>query len=69
MNEALLGTQGTIFLLLYLISLIGIGIVGLLKSKENSMQDFYLGGAGFGVGILFLTMYYNAPKNQDNLIA
>ena len=57
MNEPLLGTQGTIFLMLYLLSLIGVGIVGLLKSKENSMQDFYLGGAGFGVTILFLTMY------------
>lgn len=57
MNEPLLGTQGTIFLMLYLLSLIGVGIIGLLKSKENSMQDFYLGGAGFGVTILFLTMY------------
>ena len=57
MNKALLDTQGTIFLIVYLVSLIGVGIVGLLRSKEKSMQDFYLGGAGFGVGILFLTMY------------
>jgi len=57
MDKGLLDTQGTIFLLLYLLSLIGVGIVGLLKSKESSMQDFYLGGAGFGVTILFLTMY------------
>ena len=57
MDKGILGTQGTIFLVLYLVSLIGVGVVGLLKSKENSMQDFYLGGAGFGVGILFLTMY------------
>ncbi len=57
MDKGLLDTQGTIFLLLYLLSLIGVGIVGLLKSKEKSMQDFYLGGAGFGVTILFLTMY------------
>ncbi len=57
MNKALLTPEGTLFLLLYLVSLIGVGIVGLIKSKENSMQDFYLGGAGFGVTILFLTMY------------
>ena len=57
MDKGILGTEGTIFLLLYLVSLIGVGVIGLLKSKENSMQDFYLGGAGFGVTILFLTMY------------
>jgi len=57
MDKGLLDTQGVIFLLLYLLSLIGVGIVGLLKSKESSMQDFYLGGTGFGVTILFLTMY------------
>jgi len=57
MDKGILGTQGTIFLVLYLISLIGIGVIGLIKSKENTMADFYLGGAGFGVGILFLTMY------------
>ena len=57
MDKGLLDTQGIIFLLLYLVSLIGVGIIGLLKSKESSMQDFYLGGTGFGVTILFLTMY------------
>ena len=57
MNSSLLGTQGSVFLLLYLVSLIIVGIVGLLKSKENTMSDFYLGGSGFGVTILFLTMY------------
>ncbi len=57
MDRALLDTQGILFLLLYLLSLIGVGVIGMLKSKENSMQDFYLGGAGFGVSILFLTMY------------
>ncbi len=57
MNNALLDTSGIIFLLLYLVSLIAVGIVGLLRSKEDSMQDFYLGGTGFGVTVLFLTMY------------
>ncbi len=57
MPNGLLDTQGIIFLVFYLLSLIGIGVAGLLKSKESSMKDFYLGGAGFGVTILFLTMY------------
>ncbi len=57
MDNALLNEEGILFLSLYLLSLIIIGIIGLLKSKESSLQDFYLGGAGFGVGILFLTMY------------
>ena len=57
MNNALLTQGGMTFLGLYLLSLIGVGIYGLMKSKENTMSDFYLGGAGFGVTILFLTMY------------
>jgi len=57
MDKGLLGSEGTLFILVYLFSLIGVGVVGLLKSKEKSMSDFYLGGSGFGVGILFLTMY------------
>ncbi len=56
-STSLLGREGTLFLVIYLVSLIAIGIVGLMKSKENSMKDFYLGGSGFGVGVLFLTMY------------
>lgn len=57
MINGLLDTGGITFLVLYLLSLIGVGVIGLLKSKESSMKDFYLGGAGFGVTILFLTMY------------
>ena len=37
MDKGLLGTEGTLFLLLYLVSLIAVGIVGLLKSKEKTM--------------------------------
>lgn len=57
MSESLLGENGNVFLLIYLASLIGIGVIGMLQSKENSMKDFYLGGSSFGVGVLFLTMY------------
>ncbi len=56
-DSALLSEGGVWFLVLYLSSLILIGFAGKFASKEESMKDFYLGGSGFGVGILFLTMY------------
>ena len=56
-KEALLSESGIWFLLLYLTSLILIGFAGKFASKEATLKEFYLGGAGFGVGVLFLTMY------------
>ena len=56
-NEALLSTTGVWFLVAYLSSLILIGFAGKFASKEETLKDFYLGGQGFGVGVLFLTMY------------
>lgn len=56
-NEALLSTGGIWFLAAYLLSLILIGFLGKMASKEDTLKDFYLGGKGFGVGVLFLTMY------------
>jgi Na+/proline symporter len=56
-KEALLSDGGIWFLVLYLTSLIIIGFAGKIASKEESLKDFYLGGKGFGVGVLFLTMY------------
>ncbi|WP_299004032.1 sodium:solute symporter [uncultured Shewanella sp.] len=66
-NNALLNTPSMIFLILYLISLIGIGILGKQKSKENTLNDFYLGGKSFGIGILFLTLYAT-QYSGNNLI-
>ncbi|RLA68930.1 MAG: hypothetical protein DRG24_09315 [Epsilonproteobacteria bacterium] len=57
MDNAMLSQTGIYFLLGYLASMILVGVAGKFASKEESMKDFYLGGAGFGVGILFLTMY------------
>ena len=57
MNGAILDSGGILFLSLYLLSLILIGVAGKFASKESSLKDFYLGGQGFGVTILFLTMY------------
>lgn len=56
-ETALLSTGGIYFLLAYLTSMILVGVAGKLASKERSMKDFYLGGSGFGVTVLFLTMY------------
>ena len=57
MNSPLLSTNGTIFLLFYLFSLIGIGLIGRFARKDNSMADFYLAGRGMGFFVLFLTLY------------
>jgi len=56
-DTALLSEGGIWFLVAYLTSLILIGFAGKFASKEDSLKDFYLGGKGFGVGVLFLTMY------------
>jgi len=56
-NDALLSEGGIWFLVVYLLSLIAIGFAGKFASKEETLKDFYLGGSGFGVGVLFLTMY------------
>lgn len=57
MGDAMLSQTGIAFLLLYLLSMVLVGVAGKIASKEESMKDFYLGGAGFGAGVLFLTMY------------
>ena len=57
MNGSLLSSGGTIFLLFYLFSLIGIGLIGRFARKDNSMADFYLAGRGMGFFVLFLTLY------------
>ncbi len=54
------------FILLYLLSLIGVGILGRRASKENSMRDFYLGGQGVGFLILWLTLF--ATQYSGNTI-
>ena len=53
----MLSTGGLVFVGLYLASLIFIGWLGMRAMKETSLREFYLGGAGFGTLVLFLTMY------------
>lgn len=57
MADGMLTQTGIYLLLGYLASMILVGVAGKLASRETSMKDFYLGGGGFGTGILFLTMY------------
>jgi SSS family solute:Na+ symporter len=51
------GPGAWVFISLYLLSLIGIGLLGKRARKENSLNDFYLAGAGFGAPVLFLTLF------------
>jgi len=51
------GAGAWIFIGIYLISLIGIGIAGKRSRLEDSLSDFYLAGPGFGFAILFLTLF------------
>ncbi len=51
------GIGAWVFIGLYLLSLIGIGIIGKRARLEDSLSDFYLAGPGFGFAILFLTLF------------
>ncbi len=49
---------GALFVMvLYILSLLGVGGYAYYRSKENSLSDFFLGGREFGVGVLLLTLY------------
>jgi SSS family transporter len=56
-NTALLDTSGIVFMGVYLVSLLLIGVAGRFARKENSLADFYLSGRGMGLFVLFLTLY------------
>ncbi|MBL1143197.1 MAG: sodium:solute symporter family protein [Proteobacteria bacterium] len=46
-----------LFISIYLGSLIIVGFVGFKARKENTLKDFYLAGNGFGLVVIFLTLY------------
>lgn len=46
-----------VFICVYLMSFLFIGWLGYRSRKENTLADFYLAGSGFGVFVLFLTLY------------
>jgi len=51
------GTGAWVFIGAYLLSLIGIGLLGKRARREDSLRDFYLAGSGFGFAVLFLTLF------------
>jgi Na+/proline symporter len=54
------------FIALYLASLLLLGWAGRAARKEDTLQDFYLGGRGFGFFVLLLTLY--ATQYSGNTI-
>ncbi|MFC2084479.1 sodium:solute symporter [Bacteroidota bacterium] len=57
MKEGVLDKNGILFMAIYLVSLLLVGIWGRIARKENTMSDFYLSGRGMGLFVLFLTLY------------
>ena len=53
----ILDSTGIMVVIAYLILLIIIGLVGRVARKENSLDDFYLGGRNLGIIVLLLTLY------------
>jgi Na+/proline symporter len=53
----ILDSTGMTVVIVYLILLIIIGLAGRFARKENSMDDFYLGGRNLGIIVLLLTLY------------
>ena len=51
------GAGAWLFFACYLCSLLVLGWLGRKARKEDSMEDFYLAGRGFGFFVLFLTLY------------
>jgi len=56
-TEILFNYTELLFIFLYLLSLIGVGLLGRYSTKENTLGDFYLAGRGMGGFVLFLTLY------------
>ena len=57
MEDIELGIAPIVVLVIYLCIMIGIGLLGRAKRKEESLSDFYLGGSSFGLVVLFLTLF------------
>ena len=51
------GPGAWVFITLYLASLLLLGWAGRAARKEDTLQDFYLAGRGFGFVVLLLTLY------------
>ena len=56
-NLVPLGPGAWAFISLYLLSLLVIGWIARRARREDTLQDFYLAGRGFGFTVLFLTLF------------
>ena len=56
-NLVPLGPGAWAFISLYLLSLLIIGWIARRARREDTLQDFYLAGRGFGFTVLFLTLF------------
>lgn len=57
MNNQVFDQTAWIFISTYLCSLILVGFLGYRARQENTLKDFYLAGNGFGLVVIFLTLY------------
>lgn len=57
MPEVELGIVPLIVLVVYLAMMIGIGWLGKVRRRDDSLSDFYLGGSNLGMLVLFLTLF------------
>lgn len=57
MNNQTFDQSAWLFIGIYLGSLILVGFVGYRARQENTLKDFYLAGNGFGLVVIFLTLY------------
>ena len=58
-SSLVLGPGALVAVALYLLSMIGIGWLGRISRKSNSLADFYLAGRSMGLAVRcsFLTLY------------
>jgi SSS family solute:Na+ symporter/sodium/pantothenate symporter len=56
-HELDLGVAPLVVLAFYLVVMVGIGWLGRVSRKEDSLSDFYLAGSSFGFAVLFLTLF------------
>jgi SSS family solute:Na+ symporter/sodium/pantothenate symporter len=52
-----LGSEALVFVGAYLTVMLALGVAGRMRSQEQSLRDFYLGGSSFGFAVLFLTFF------------
>lgn len=56
-NIQVFDQRAWLFISIYLGSLILVGFLGYRARQENTLKDFYLAGNGFGLIVIFLTLY------------